>query len=265
VLGELFTGAGCEPCISPDLAFDAALKRYNRHEFVLLVYHDNSPAIDPLANPVTDERGKYYATGGSTPHAHLDGKLLDLVQGLSSHAQESADKISAEIDEQISKPVDTNIVLSATRHGDDVDVTAHVQGPPNSRSRRLHLDLVEKEVSYSGENSLRINPMVVRATAQQTDSESGFPIPAGGVLDIHYTFEITKIEAANRAYYDHVDESLKKRSNGAMGAEYREKKVVIDPAQLAVAAFVQDDSNKTVQGASYSEVHDNIAVAMGER
>ena len=265
VLGELFTGAGCEPCISPDLAFDAALKRYNRHEFVLLVYHDNSPAIDPLANPVTDERGKYYATGGSTPHAHLDGKLLDLVQGLSSHAQESADKISAVIDEQISKPADTNIVLSATRHGDDVDVTAHVQGPPNSRSRRLHLDLVEKEVSYSGENSLRINPMVVRATAQQTDSESGFPIPAGGVFDIHYTFEISKIEAANRAYYDHVDESLKKRSNGAMGAEYREKKVVIDLAQLAVAAFVQDDSNKTVQGASYSEVHDNIAVATGER
>jgi tetratricopeptide (TPR) repeat protein len=265
ILGELFTGAGCEPCVSPDLAFDAALKRYSRDEFVLLVYHDNSPAVDPLANPVTDERGKYYATGGSTPHAQLDGKLLDLVQGLPSHAQESADKIFAEIDEQISKPVDTSVVLNATYHGDNVDVTAHVQGPPNSKSRRLHLDLVEKEVSYSGENSLRINPMVVRATAQQTESESGFVIPANGVFDIHYTFEISKIEAANNAYYGHVDESLRKRSNGAIGAEYREKKVVLDPAQLAVAAFIQDDSDKTVHGAAYAEVHGDGLVSTGER
>jgi tetratricopeptide (TPR) repeat protein len=265
VLGELFTGAGCEPCMSPDLAFDAALARYSREEFVLLVYHDNSPAVDPLANPVTDERGKYYATEGSTPHAQLDGTLIDLVQGLPSHAQESADKIFAEIDEQITKPVDISFVLSATRHGDDVDVTAHVQSPPNSKNRRLHLDLVEKEVSYSGENSLRINPMVVRATAQQNGSESGFVIPASGIFDVHYSFEIRKIEVANRAYYVHLDESLKQRSNGVMGAEYREKKAVIDLNQLAVVAFIQDDSDKKVLQSVYSEVHGSGTVSEGER
>lgn len=265
VMGELFTGAGCEPCMSPDLAFEAALARYSRDEFVLLVYHDNSPAVDPLANPVTDERGKYYATEGSTPHAQLDGTLIDLVQGLPSHAQESADKIFAEIDEQISKPVDISFVLSATRHGDDVDVTVHVQSPLNSKSRRLHLDLVEKEVSYSGENSLRINPMVVRATAQQNGSESGFAIPTSGTFDVHYSFEIPKIEAANRAYYDHLDESLKQRSNGVMGAEYREKKVVIDLNQLAVVAFIQDDSDKKVLQSAYVEVHSNGALLVGER
>ena len=265
VMGELFTGAGCEPCMSPDLAFEAALARYSRDEFVLLVYHDNSPAVDPLANPVTDERGKYYATEGSTPHAQLDGTLIDLVQGLPSHAQESADKIFAEIDEQISKPVDISFVLSATRQGDDVDVTVHVQSPLNSKSRRLHLDLVEKEVSYSGENSLRINPMVVRATAQQNGSESGFAIPTSGTCDVHYSFEIPKIEAANRAYYDHLDESLKQRSNGVMGAEYREKKVVIDLNQLAVVAFIQDDSDKKVLQSAYVEVHSNGALLVGER
>ena len=266
VLGELFTGAGCEPCMSPDLAFEAALARYSRDEFVLLVYHDNSPAVDPLANPVTDERGKYYATEGSTPHAQLDGTLIDLVQGLPSHAQESADKIFAEIDEQIiTKPADISFVLSATRHGDDIDVTVHVRSPPNSKTRKLHLDLVEKEVSYSGENSLRINPMVVRATAQQNGAESGFVILATGIFDIHYSFEIPKIEAGNRAYYVHLDESLKQRSNGVMGAEYREKKAVIDLNQLAVVAFIQDDSDKKVLQSAYAEVHGSGAVSEGER
>ncbi len=265
VLGELFTGAGCEPCMSPDLAFEAALARYSRDEFVLLVYHDNSPAVDPLANPVTDERGKYYTTEGSTPHAQLDGTLIDLVQGLPSHAQESADKIFAEIDEQISKPADISFVLSATRHGDDVDVTVHVQSPPNSKNRKLHLNLVEKEVSYSGENSLRINPMVVRATAQQTGLESGFVIPESGIFDIHYTFEIPRIEAVNHAYYNHLDESLKQRSNGVLGAEYREKKVLIDLNKLAVVAFIQDDSDKKVVQSAYTEVHGSSAVLVGER
>ncbi|MEP7271896.1 MAG: tetratricopeptide repeat protein, partial [Acidobacteriota bacterium] len=37
VLAEFITGAGCEPCISVDLSFDAELERYPRRDLVLMV------------------------------------------------------------------------------------------------------------------------------------------------------------------------------------------------------------------------------------
>ena len=255
VLAELFTGAACEPCISPDLAFEAALKRYGRDELVLLAYHDNAPAADPLANPVTEERGKYYSTGGSTPHVFLDGKALDLPQGLQSHAQESADELFAAVDKQLAGSADAHVEVDAVRHGNDIEVTAHMRAPAGNR-RKLHVDLIEKELSYSGENGLHFQPMVVRATARQGDAGSGFDVPAGGSLDIHYTFNLPRIEAANNAYYDRHAEDLKKRSNGMLTLIYREKKAAIDPTRLAVAAFVQDDGDKQVLQSAFSDVRE---------
>ena len=43
VLAELFTGAGCPPCVAADLAFDAVMERYNRNELALVVYHQHVP------------------------------------------------------------------------------------------------------------------------------------------------------------------------------------------------------------------------------
>lgn len=246
VLAEFFTGAACEPCMSPDFAFDAALKRYSRDELVLVVYHDNAPAPDPLANAVTQERSRYYSSGGGTPHGYLDGRPLDLVEGLPRRAQEAANRLFPEIDQEIRLPSDTVLEVSGIVHGNQVDVTAHVQAQPNVTNRRLHLDLIEQQVSYSGENSLRFQPMVVRATAEPTEISSGFEVPASGILDLHYTFDLGKVEAINTVYYTHFDEALRKRTNGLLGADYREKKATINADHLAIAAFVQDDSNKAV-------------------
>jgi tetratricopeptide (TPR) repeat protein len=256
VLAELFTGAACEPCISPDLAFEAALRRYGRDELVLLAYHDNAPAADPLANPVTDERGKYYSTGGSTPHVFLDGKTLDLSQGLQSHAQESADELFAAVDKELVGTADAHVEVDAVRHGNTIEVTARVRAPAGGNRRKLHVDLIEKELSYSGENGLHFQPMVVRATARQGTAGSGFEIPADGSLAVHYTFDLPQIEAANNAYYDHHAEDLKKRSNGMLDVIYREKKAAIDPTRLAIAAFVQDDSDKQVLQSAFSDVRE---------
>jgi len=254
VLAEFFTGAACEPCISPDLAFAAALKRYTRDELVLLVYHDNAPAADPLANPVTDERRKYYATDGGTPHVFLDGKAFDIPQGLQSHAQQSADRLFAGVDQALAGTTDAQVKVQAVRRGNSIEVTAHVRAPAHGGRRKLHIDLIEKELSYSGENGLHFQPMVVRATAQQNDAGSGFRIPAGGSLDVRYVFDLPQIEAANNAYYGHYAEELKTRSNGMLNLVYREKKAVIDPTHLAVAALVQDDGDKHVLQSAFSDV-----------
>ena len=60
-LAELFTGSGCGPCVAADLGFDGLLERYNRQDLVVLVYHLHVPLPDPMTNPATVERGKYYA------------------------------------------------------------------------------------------------------------------------------------------------------------------------------------------------------------
>jgi hypothetical protein len=254
VLAELFTGAGCEPCMSPDLAFDAGLQRYTRKEMVLLVYHDNAPFSDPLANNVTEERAKYYVTEGSTPHAFLDGTEIGLVQGLPTHAQDSFDAISKSIDKLLDVPAGADFNIQAKRHGSKVTVTVYGTISKAQTSLILHIDLVETEVSYSGENTLRFQPMVVRATAKQTPSGSGFDVSDRTRIKAKYTFDLKKITAANFAYYSQFDAVLKKRTHGLFGAEYREYGNTIDPNKLAAAAFLQNNATKEVLQAAYTSV-----------
>jgi len=254
VLVELFTGAGCEPCMAPDLAFDAGLQRYSRGELVLLVHHDNAPFSDPLANEVTEERAKYYSTGGSTPHGLLDGKELKLVEGLPLHAQDAFDSMVKSIDQRLDVPAGAHLEIQAKRQGSTIQVVVHGAVLAPQTKLFLHIDLVETELSYSGENGLRLQRMVVRATAKQTEGESGLPLAGRHKIEAKYTFDLKQIEAANLIYYDRFDADLKKRTHGMAGAKYREKKNIIDPAKLAAVAFVQNDMTKEVLQSAFTTV-----------
>jgi tetratricopeptide (TPR) repeat protein len=254
ILVELFTGAACEPCMAPDLAVDASLERYTRGELVLLVHHDNAPLSDPLANDVTEERATYYSTGGSTPHVFLDGKELKLVEGLPLHAQDAFDSTVKSIDQRLDVPAGAHLEIQAERQGSKVRVV--VDGAVLAAQPRLflHIDLVETVLSYSGENGLRLQPMVVRATAKQAESASGLPLAGHHKIEATYTFDLKQIEAANLVYYDRFDAGLKKRTHGMAGASYREKKNIIDPTKLAAVAFVQNDTTKEVLQSAFASV-----------
>jgi tetratricopeptide (TPR) repeat protein len=261
VLAEVFTGAGCEPCMSPDLAFDADLHRYTRDEMVLLVYHDNAPDSDPLANNVTEERAKYYSTGDSTPHTFLDGQEIGLVQGPPTHAQDSFDAIAKSIDKLLDVPAGAEINVHAKRHGSKVTVTVKGSIAKPAADMVLHIDLLETEVSYSGENTLRFQPMIVRATAQQKTNGSGFDLSNRAKFEVKYTFDLQKITAANFAYYSQYDAGLKKRTHGMLDADYREYENTMNPDKLAVAAFVQKNASKDVVQAVYIPVAGSRAPA----
>ena len=73
VLAEVFTGAGCGPCVAADLGFDAMMERYKREELVVLMYHLHIPLPDPMTNLATQARGKFYAVNGVPSYA-MDGK-----------------------------------------------------------------------------------------------------------------------------------------------------------------------------------------------
>ena len=77
-LVELFTGAQCPPCVSADIAFDAAVKAYKPADVVLLEYHEHIPGPDPLTNADTEGRHEVLRRAiRGTPTAFVNGKVTD--------------------------------------------------------------------------------------------------------------------------------------------------------------------------------------------
>jgi len=266
VLDELFTGGGCEPCMAPDLATEAALHRYTRDQVVFAVYHDNAPDPDPLATNTSENRAKYYGTGGSTPHVFLDGKEGELEEGQPSHAQSAFDLLTKAVDPMLAAVSKATLNLEAHRDGDHVEVMVTGKTGGSTAKTHLRILLLETEVSYSGENTLRFQPMVVRASAALKDEESGFSVEQGVALSQRYTFDLKKLEADNLAYYDQYREELEKRmaqfiTSGYMSkaevdtrAQFREPKNLLHRDRLAVVAFLQVDESKEILQTKYATV-----------
>ncbi len=80
VLLEMFTGSGCGPCVSADLAMDAVMERYQSDAIVPVAYHANIPLPDPMVVPGGDGRREYYKVRG-VPTFNIDGALGQLGGG----------------------------------------------------------------------------------------------------------------------------------------------------------------------------------------
>jgi len=266
VLEELFTGADCEPCVAPDLASEGMLHHYTRNEVVLAVYHDNAPGPDPLTTTVSEKRGDFYGTGGSTPHVFVDGKELEIEEGPPSHAQSSFDIMTRAIDPLLTAASTATLQATAQRTGSLVQVT--VNGNVDSMPAKVHLQilLLETSISDTGKNTLRFQPMVVRAAARVTSEELGLTWNQGNSFSKTYTFDLQKVEDDNLAYYDHYREQFEARmapfiSKAYMTkasvddrAKFREARNQVHPERLVVIAFLQRDDTKNVLQTIYSAV-----------
>jgi len=244
VLAEVVTGAGCEPCTSVDLAFDAALHRYDATELALIVYHMHAPTSDPLANHSDEERIEFYGED-SAPSVYLDGTRVDIGEGLQTETPRVFESLTHAVDARLAVAAGAALQVIAKLNGSTVDVRVNgkeLQSP--DAGRHLQIALVENEVSYSGENGFRFHPMVVRNVAQATKNKSGFPLPKAANFDVDYSFDLDQIMAVNLKYYDEYIADLKARTG--ISATFREKRDRIDAHKLSVVAFVQDDSTKEI-------------------
>ena len=253
VLAEFVTGAGCEPCTAVDLAFDTELQRYSRNELALLVYHMHAPTSDPMCNHSADLRHKFYDAKGA-PTVFIDGQLVHPGEGLRTEAERVYASLDEEISSRLKVPAQARLKVDARIDGSRVRVSVAGEAAERVPGLRLQIALVEKKISYSGENGLRFHPMVVRNLAQPASAEKpGFPLNAGNGGKFEYVFDLDRISAANLKYYDEYIADLKKRTNGLIIATFREKRYLINPDNLSVVAFIQDEATKQVLQAAYVE------------
>ncbi len=169
-LAELFTGSGCGPCVAADLGFDGLLERYKRQDLVVLVYHLHIPLPDPMTNPATVDRGKYYRVPG-TPTPVVDGFRLPSAGGSRDMTKGFYDRVNPKIESELEAPAQAQIAVTGAVAGDIVKanvVVDQIKAP--SPDLRLQIALTEDEIRYTGENGVRFHPMVVLAAIHSRSS-----------------------------------------------------------------------------------------------
>lgn len=247
VLADVFTGTGCGPCVGVDRAFDAVLDRYGRDDVIVLMHHVHIPSPDPLTNRATEARQKFYGVG-ATPEYFIDGRSSSEGGGPADEAETILSKdIEPALQRDLAQKPDARLSLRVTTKGASVRaaVTANQINQP-SGSVKLHLALVEDHVRYVGRNGVRFHSMVVRA---MTGDAAGIAVKGRNKVTAEQTFDLAKVSADLRAYLDDYE-----THSNPPDYKFDEKKYQLDPAQLAVVAFLQDESSKRVLQAAYAPV-----------
>jgi Tfp pilus assembly protein PilF len=239
VLLEMFTGSGCPPCVSADLAFDAVMQRYPSNLIVPVAYHQNIPAPDPMVVASGNDRREYYKING-VPTFNIDGALGQLGGGARANAPGNYKNYVEKIDKELAVPAQAVISLEAVGDGDLINVTASVSKlPAKAADLKLHILLVEKELRFMGENGIRFHPMTVRALAGEKGA--GIPITANGKTKYSFNLATIREDVVNTLKAE-IEKRRKGALAGATPAEYAAEGhayTSITLGELSVVAFVQ--------------------------
>jgi len=245
VLVELFTGAQCPPCVAADLAFDALGKTFKPAEVVRLQYHLHIPGPDPLTNPDSEARAKFY--GGAiegTPTVLLNGRPGPGGGGSVFEAQDSYDAFSAALRALLDEPAKAKLKASAVQKGSKIEIVAEVADLDKPGEQvKLRLALVEETVNYTGGNKLSAHHHVVRA----------LPGGAAGLVLKGKTGKQTALVDLDELRKD-LKKYLEDFAREDKDNEFPSKERPLDLKNLRVIAFVQDDRSKEVLQAVQVEV-----------
>jgi thiol-disulfide isomerase/thioredoxin len=258
VLAEVFTGSGCPPCVAADLAFDAMLERYSRNEVAIIMYHQHIPAPDPMTNPATQNRFKFYQ-GGGVPTYVIDGNKSS-GGGPRDATRQFYDRVNPSIEKRLEMAAEADLKLEAVMEGSTIKVKATVQNVRAEGEVKLQIALAEEMLRYSGENGVRFHTMVVRALGGK--DAAGFVLDTSKAATIEMTFDVPKIVEELKAHLD--DFEAKRNSAVPEGREkfaFSEKKHSIEATNLSVVAFVQNERTKNVLQAAYVRVKPDAAAS----
>jgi hypothetical protein len=241
---ELFTGAMCPPCVAADLAFDGLEGAYSPKDLVMLQYHQHIPGPDPLTNPDSEARWKYYTTRfpeqmGGVPSSVFDGKPQAGGGGLRPNAQKKFDEYKAIIDATLEKTTDVTITGTAKRDGGEVTVDA-VVGQAGDATVRIVL--AEEEVRYLGSNGIRLHHVVVRGMFGKSDGWKVKELKDGRATA---SVKLDDLKKSLTEYMDTYHKETNRFSNPDRPLVFEHLKVVV---------LVQDDVTGEILNAAQFDV-----------
>jgi tetratricopeptide (TPR) repeat protein len=271
VLAEVFTGAACGPCVAADVGFEAMMERYSRQELIVVMYHQHIPGPDPMTNPATLARFRFYG-GGGVPSYTIDGLGLQSGGGSKEMTKGFYQRVNPAIERRLEVAAEANLKLDAALVDGVVKVAAQVafdkaaleKAAPPAKAEpqpageakdaakggaksdapvyKLHVLLVEEMLRYPGENGIRLHPVVVRAMGGLM--ANGFALDPAKAEPINARFDLAAISDELKKYLESFEASRSKDRDEPY--TFSEKKHEINANNLSVVAFVQEEKSKKV-------------------
>jgi hypothetical protein len=232
VLGELFTGAACPPCVAADIATGALEHTYPASRFLMLRYHQHIPGPDPLTIADGEDRGNYYSIPG-TPSCFLNGSQIQGVGGNFFNSLSLYHSLKSVVTPLLAQTTDLSIDLAAQLEGESIRLRANVIGAQTyPESWRLRLCLVESLVPYAAPNGIRLHEMVVRSMPGGAEGI----VATNGSLTYEADVPLTEVHASIQGGVA----SAQERSGGSLPP------LPGTMGPLNLIAFVQDDASSEI-------------------
>ena len=232
VLCELFTGAGCQPCVAADVASGGLATTFDHSQVIVLRYHQHIPQPDPLTSEDSEARFLYYPLQG-TPAILLNGQQVEGVGGFFGQVKDLYRRLQGQTKGLLGEHSDVRVSLSAEAADGVVEVAASVDGLEEvSESLRLRLALAESEIIFPASNGIRIHHMVVRAMPGGVEGVE----PGEEGLRFSKSIDIAALEKELADYLAAFEQGQR--------MEFPVKPIQIQ--KLYLVGFLQDDSTKNV-------------------
>jgi tetratricopeptide (TPR) repeat protein len=258
VLAELFTGAECPPCVGADMAFDRLSEYYPKNVFAVLEYHVHIPGPDPLTNPQTFERYKYYGGNFGTPTVFFDGGN-QLIGGGPDYLMANKFKVyNYIIKQQLAEKPAVKINGTAKVENNKVNVKVKITPVEKLSGQSLHIALAERSVDYTGGNGISKQGFVVR---NLVDGPEGSPLTLDGkTVSVQKIIDLASVENTIKTY---LDDPAKDPNHSWRGgkADWRARPEKLNPHNLAVVIWVQNNLTKKISQTFYT----NVAYEMGSK
>jgi hypothetical protein len=239
---ELFTGAECPPCVSADVAFDAAVMTYKPADAVFLEYHLHIPGPDPLTNADSEKRQEFYGRSiRGTPTMFVNGKVTPGLGGPKAAGKDRFDTLKGLIDEAVEADDQGNLKLTVERKGDKIDIKANVTDLKKTGDKvRLRFVVIEDVARWPGGNGQRLHHHVVRAFPGGVD---GFPLKEAK----DEQSVIVTVGDLKKTLNDYL---VKANKEGGFSSD----NWPLDLKHLKVIALIQDDETKEILQAAQAAV-----------
>jgi hypothetical protein len=225
------------------------IEEYPRSQVAVIEFHEHIPGPDPMTNPDAVERMGFYTRSviRGTPTVIMDGTGVDVGGGGESRAPNKLEKYKEMLGTALKAAPSVGLGLQGSRRGNTVTATTTVVWRDTTgregHDLRLRVALVEREVDYTGGNGLERHAMVFRGFLT---GQEGTVLTAGtDARSLKNTVDIATLEKTYGEYLDgYLAENPDRfsRSDGTWRAMMNE----IDASDLALVAFVQDDTTKEV-------------------